>query len=1153
MNICRGIMFILVLICHITHAHTEPFGPQPADEPATSSALASGKWFKIKIYNDGIYRLTYDDLTNMGFSNPAEIRLFGNGGKMLPLMNNMPRYDDLTENAVYMSKGTDGIFNAGDFILFYAKGPQSWNYNTGTGMFEYELHNFSAASYYFLTTTYGDGLKITVSPAVSGLPDESVNEYDYFDYHERNLRNFLKSGRQWFGERIDYEAYDTTFNFTGLEITSAVKVKFNVVSRSKNTKVFTLRNNGSVFGTISVPAVILENTTGIYANQKSGQFSFFATGNQINLSVAYNKTLSSDEGFLDYITINVRRKLSLYDNLLFFRDVTWTGAGKIAEYSIENCNANTEIWDVTDSHHIKQVPAQLFGNILKFSDSTSILKEYAAVNTAAVFPKPQISSVDNDAGIIANQNLHAADPVEMLIVTHPQFSEAADSIAAFHRQRDSLTVLVVSTDQIYNEFSSGAPDVSAIRDMAGMLYNRATGDDNRLKYLLLLGDGSYNNISNASGNSNYILTYQSENSLNAGSSYVSDDFFGLMEDGEGGSNSMEDFSLDLAVGRLPAKSPEEAMAMYRKIRHYNSSETMADWRNNILFAADDEDGNLHMTQANSLADWVGANYPRFNIKKVLIDAYRQESTSTGARYPEVNRIINDNFNKGLLIFNYTGHGGVRYLAAERILLDEDLETFTNFDNLPLLVTATCEFSRFDDLTDNDGELIENTSAGEYSLLNPAGGSIALFTTTRIVYSDQNHNLNSKFFEIVFERDAENHYRKLGEAIRIAKNQSGDNRNKLNFILLGDPALSLAIPEYTIVTDSLNGVAIADPLDSLKAFSSVHISGHIEDYNNNLQSTYNGLLYPSVYDKSRLASTLANDNGATMQFTVRENLIFKGKISVINGKFSFDFQVPKDIEYNYGTGKITYYSDNQTTDGNGYFSDFIIGGTNTGVTLDNKGPDLSLFLNDPNFNNQGITNTNPVIYALINDESGINTVGNGIGHDITGVVDDNVADPIVLNEYFEANLDDYTSGILQYPMKNLTPGWHSLKVKVWDIFNNSSEKTIAFHVLSGSETKMANVFNYPNPATIETFFVFEHNMPGEELKVAISIYNMEGRIIAVLNYSLITDGFNSGAISWNLHDQNGNPLRQGIYPYKIRITNTDGSYAESFQKLVIIRQ
>ena len=740
----------------------------------------------------------------------------------------------------------------------------------------------------------------------------------------------------------------------------------------------------------------------------------------------------------------------------------------------------------------------------------------------------------------------------MLIVTHPLFKAAADSLAKLHREKDGLSVFVATTQQIYNEFSSGAPDISAIRDFARLMYRSSTGDNDRLHYLLLLGDGSYNNISQSAGNSNFIPTYQSENSLNASYSYVTDDYYGFMDDNEGGSGVMESYFLDLGVGRLPVKTAAEATIVFRKIKSYVYDENFSDWRNNIMFIADDEDANIHMQQSNELADWVSSNYPEFAVRKVFLDAYRQTSTSSGTRYPDVNRIIYENIHKGILIFNYTGHGGERGLAAEQILMRDDIQKLSNSDRLPLFVTATCEFSRFDELLYDGTTMLESTSAGEVSLLNEKGGSIGLVTTTRIAYSDRNHFLNTRFYRFVFEHDAEGHRYRLGDVIRLTKDSTGVERNKLNFILLGDPALTLAIPEYNVVTDSLNGISVSEPVDTLKAFSRIRISGHIENENNIISENYSGTIYPSVLDKALTISTLANDGGDTMQFDLQDKMIFKGKAEVKNGMFSFEFIVPKDISYNMGNGKILYYAEDNNTDAHGMFNSFIIGGTDPGGTDDMAGPVIELYMNDENFHNLGITNTSPVIFAKISDESGINMVGNGIGHDIAGIIDNNTSEPVILNDFYETSLNDFTIGTITYPMHDLDEGWHSLKIKAWDVFNNSSEQIIEFRVISSENIIVANTFNYPNPALDHTWFHFENNRPGEELFVTVEVYDLTGKMVAIIKDNVFSSGFSSD-ILWDISDFNGNTLKKGIYPYRIIIRDRSGSYAESNEKLIVTGQ
>ncbi len=1150
-NRCLILLTFLTIHLYAAAQIPELHSAYVSAEPAGSSVLATGKWYKIKIKSTGIYRLTYEDLVSMGFSDPGNISVFGNGGRMLPLMNNVARYDDLIERPVYMSKGADGIFNQGDYLLFYGEGPVTWNYYPDAGMFLHKVHEYSNATYYFITDG-GQKLRITERPQLTGSHTaESVNFVDY-NYYDKPRFNVLESGRQWFSNRLNIKPFDTTFSFPGILTSSTVRVKVGVAGRSEVKRTFPLKQNNSTIGTLTTNPIILTNKTGAYADGAEGYFSFVPAGDKVNLNLTFTRAGASDEGYLDYITLNARRRLSFTGDFMFFRDTTRLGSTSVVRYTIENCTSQTEIWDITNPFQIVKVPAVLNGSSLRFTDSTRSLHEYVVLNTGAVFPKPLFNSDEPDLGIVPSQNLHGLGSYDMLIITHPDFIAAADSIAEFHMTKDGLTVYTATTDQVYNEFSSGARDVSAIRDFAKMMYDR--GGANKLKYLLLVGDGSYYNLSSNNKISGYIPTYQSEQSLNAASSYVSDDFFGYMEFHEGGSNFMETYTMDIGVGRLPVKTAGEALDIYRKIKNYNRAENKGDWQNNILFAGDDQDGNLHMNQANQLATWVESTHPDYAVKKVFLDAYPQVSSSTGTRYPDANRIIRNNFEKGLLIFNYTGHGGELGLADEQILMREDLSALKNFNNLPLFITATCEFSRFDDLAHTEnGELTESTSAGEYSILNPNGGSIALVSTTRVVWSGENHQLNTRLLQIALNRDENGNYRTLGEIVRLTKNALGSSKNKLNFILLGDPALKLAIPSYKVVTDSVNSYPADQKTDTLKAFSKVVITGHIEDQEQNMLTTYNGILIPSVYDKQKTVTTLANDIGALpMQFTVTEDLLFKGRTSIKNGKFRFEFNIPKDITYNYGNGKISYYSTNNESDAKGSFSGFVIGGTNEQAQPDNEGPVITLYLNDQYFNDKGITSQNPVIYAEISDESGINTIGNGIGHDIIGIIDDDRTNPVVMNDFFESSLDDNTSGTLIYPMFALSEGMHSLRVKVWDIYNNSSEAVIEFRVISDNRIVITRVGNYPNPASDHTSFVFEHNQAGKELNATITIFDMSGRIIYTYNETISAGGFNSVLPQWDLRDMYGNPLMPGIYPYQIRITDGEGSYAEGYQKLVVVR-
>jgi len=647
---------------------------------------------------------------------------------------------------------------------------------------------------------------------------------------------------------------------------------------------------------------------------------------------------------------------------------------------------------------------------------------------------------------------------------------------------------------------------------------------------------------------NYILTYQSENSLRPTQSYVTDDFFGLLDDTEGGSDGL----IDIGIGRLPVTSAEEAQDVTDKIIRYGSPEAMGDWRNIICFIGDDEDNNIHMRDANTLATFIDTVYPVFNVQKIFLDAYPQVSSPRGESYPEVNTAINNRINSGALIINYTGHGNERGLAHEQILSMDDISSWKNKNRLPLFITATCEFSRFDDIDmDVNGEIKKKTSAGEKVILNPFGGGIGLLTTTRLVYSSPNFILNQNFYKYAFKRDSQMKPYKLGDILRLTKNVSGSGINKRNFTLLGDPALALSYPLYNIITDSINGHDI-ETADTLEALSRVTISGHIENLTGEIPDTFSGIVYPMIFDKSSIVNTLGNDEAPVMQFKVQDNIIYKGKATISNGKFSFSFVVPKDISYNIDYGKISYYATNSVFDANGVYKEILIGGFSAEIISDMEGPEIDLYMNNRNFVSGGITDENPKILAFISDPNGINTVGNGIGHDITAVLDNDYRNLIVLNNYYESDLNSYQNGKIEYQLSGLSEGNHNVVLKIWDVLNNSAEASIEFVVTRSSGFIIEELFNYPNPFTDNTSFVFEHNQADSELNILLQVFTLSGKIIKTIETQIYSDGFRSDPITWDGLDDHGNKIGAGIYIYRLQVRSSNNQMVVKTQKLVILR-
>jgi hypothetical protein len=1114
-----------------------------------NSVLNTGDWYKIAIANDGVYKLSYSFLQNLGIDmslvNPKNIRIYGNGGGMLPELNSVSRPDDLVENAVFVNGESDGVFNVNDFVLFYGKGPNTWSYSgAACGKFSHTLNLYSDSAYYFINFDIGVGKRIQTQ-ASSILPvTKNVTSFDDYAFHENDNVNSLKSGKCWYGEYFENNpSYNFPFSFPDIDMSSPAVVKVSIASRCFTNAANYIIGSQSGSASITIPSTI-DALDSDYVKVGTGCFNFNPTSPLVTVNIT--KQTSNAIAWLDYVEVNLRRLLKLSANQMIFRDVNSVGANNISQFNITS-NSPIQVWDVTDISNVKQQDVLFVGASSKFTLPTDNLRQFVAFNGTTYYTPLAV-------GKVFNQNLHALSNRAYIIIAHPDFFQEAEQLAAYHENVDGLSSVVVTTDQIYNEFSSGAQDVSAIRDFVKMFYDKANTTAELPKYLLLFGDGSFDPKHRFSNNTNFIITYQSENSSIATASYVSDDFFGLLDDNEG---VWAADAVDLGIGRFPVKSKLEAQTAVNKVINYkktgsatsenNSSTTFGNWRNIICFIGDDQDLDTHVSQADQLATLVDTTYGDYNVDKIYLDAYLQETKPGGNRYPLVVEAINRRVDQGALVINYTGHGGELGLAHERIVDIPQINKWSNGNKLFLFYTASCEVSRYDDPN--------RTSAGEYAFLNSNGGAIALFSTVRVVYSYPNFNLNRDFYKAVF-KPINGKMPRLGDIYKFSKTQPGGNSvNSRNFTLLGDPALTLAYPKYDIATDSVNSVAVsANSSDTIKALSFVTVSGHVKDGNGNLNSTFNGVLYPTVYDKSQSITTLSNDGVAEsppFTFKLQNNILYNGKVSVINGMFKFSFIVPKDIAYNYGFGRISYYSDNGEEDANGFYEKIVVGGSNASPIADLVGPETHLYMNDTKFVFGGLTNENPYLYSILKDANGINTVGNGIGHDITAVLDGSNEKTTVLNDYYQADLNSYKSGTIRYPYSDLTEGKHTLKLKVWDVYNNSSECYTEFIVAKSGQLALSHVLNYPNPFTTRTQFYFEHNQSSNMLDVEVQIFTIAGKLVKTINKIVGTNGYRSDPMEWDGRDDFGDKIGRGVYIYRIKVKTNDGSTAEKYEKLVIL--
>jgi hypothetical protein len=1118
-------------------------GSRGGNSWADNSVLNAGQWCKLATGEDGIYRVNYNDMKSYGFSlsdlSSDQIKLFGTGAGMLPFRNDAERPDDLVQIPIDVVDGGDGTFDSGDYLLFYGEDQIKWTYQNE--IFAHDLNPFSDSAFYFLTIngTAQPAKRVQID-AVSASSTRTSEFYDYLDLYEEENVNLIKSGRRWYSlEFGSVTSKDFGFSVPNIDRSFPARLTARYAARSIGVSgvsvALSLPSQGGVSDVNSVSPVA-DFYGALYADDGALSLSVNPSDGDLltKFELIQGPNLQS-KAWLDFIELHARRSISFLSPFMAFRDVMSVQTNAITEFRIK-ASEEIRVWDVTEVGSLKEM--SLSGGVVNswsFKASTSVLKEFVVFNESS-YRSPR------KVGFIENQNLHALSGVEYVIVSHPAFKVYADRLANLHSSLDGMSTVVVTPQQIYNEFSGGAQDVTAIKEFMRMLYHEADSSGGvKPRYLLLFGDASYDYKDKISGNSNFVPTHQMLNSLSPTGSIASDDYFGLLDDDEG--ESQYDF-LDIGIGRLPARTRKEAEDMVGKIERYaQNASSFGDWRNKIAFVADDadkSDGQTFMRDFETLGNVLDANAQEFVIDKVYMDSYKQQLGSGGARYPDGADAVSDRVSKGALMMYYIGHGGELGWAHERILEVQTINKWTNIDNLPLFITATCEFARFDDP--------RRTSGGEYVLLNPSGGGIALLTTTRAVYSSPNLTLTTEFTSQAFENLSGDKPR-LGDLMLQTKIRTLDTNtsaalNSRSFALLGDPALRLAYPE--------NRIQITAMPDTIGALGKVKVEGMVTDYSGNQMENFNGILYPSVYDKAANTQSLDNDGSGPFTYKEWRNLVFKGKTSVKNGAFSFEFVVPKDIIRTFDIGRINLYANNSDEDANGDYRSFSIGGLSDNPVVDEDGPEIDLFMNNTKFVFGGLTNESPNLYAEVFDENGINMVGSGIGHDITAVLDNNTSNTLVLNEYYEADLDSYTSGKVLYPFRDLDEGKHSLKLQVWDVNNNPSDSYTEFVVANDEELALEHVLNYPNPFTTNTDFYFEHNKPGQALSVRIEVFTVAGKLVKTFDGEYVSDGFRIGPINWNGRDEFGDILAKGVYLYRVSVKTVLGESVEKYERLVLLK-
>ncbi len=1103
-----------------------------------SSVLSSGHWWKMGIAKTGIYRITYQDLVDMEMNpasvDPSTIRIFGNGGKMLPESNESARPDDLREIAIEVVDGGDGKFDPQDYILFYGTGTEGWDYNYQNGLFHHFTNLYSDLSFYFITSGGETGKRILGQASLDTVPDYLSNSFTDHVFHETDSLNLIKSGKLWVGELFDANKTACSFPLSFPEINPAfpIRIETSVVSRSsKPSRFFVFAND------VPVDTILVEytdpNSINIFARPKTSGAIVPMADSLANFRITYDLPNNNSQGWLDYIEITCQRFLSFRGSQMPFRDPGSIGKDRITRFSLSGIQPSVKIWNITNETDVREIIPELSGELLSFVLKTDSLKEFVAFDGTG-FDSVQL------IGKVENQNLHSALPAKMITIAAPMFLNEAKRLAAFHDSDNGLSTLVVNVEEIYNEFSSGKKDISAIRDFVKMLYDLGSTAD-QPKYLLLFGDGSYDPKNRIPGNNDLIPVFESAESLKPVGTYVSDDFFGIMGEKEGYESNG---SIEVGTGRFPVSSMDEAKTMVDKIIHYsgNSDSICSPWKNTFTFIADDENNNLHFHQAEQLVKIVNDHYPVYNVNKIYLDAYKMVSTPAGDRLPDVNAAINKAMKDGTLILNYTGHGGEDGWSAEKVLTIADISNWDNYNKLPVFITATCEFSRFDNP--------ERLTAGEMVLLQPKGGAIALYSTTRQALATANFKLDTSFFQNLIPGNGLPNPR-MGDLIRISKNRNGNNYSIRNFVLLGDPAQGIAFPENNMTATLINGDSIVSVHDTAMGLSRVTVKGEVRGLTGVKMSGFSGEMFISVFDKPTYHMTIGNTpNSYPEQFRSQTSLLHSGTATVKEGDFECTFVVPMSVTSSLGEAKMSFYSRNGTTDANGYSSQLVVGGKDPSINPVNAGPQIDLYMDSYSFKNGEKTGKNPIMMANLNDPDGINFINLGIGHEISAEMDGDAAALMILNDFYQPEPDQYSSGSVKYALTDLSSGKHTLKVRAWDLYNNSSVKEITFFVTGTPGLSISPVYNFPNPMQDHTKFSFTPGKKFRQLYIQIRIYNFAGQIVKILSKTFDEETIAPLEMEWDGTGENHNLLAPGLYIYQLVAKSDDGSVTKVNQKLVI---
>ncbi len=1097
---------------------------------AGGSKLGTGSWHKIAVESAGVYAIGTSDVPELLGAQCSGIALFGAAGGMLSASNMASHPDDLVPAAIEVEDANgNGIFEAEDCILFYGEGPGVWRYNNSDGLFEYTPHAYANNNYYFLTTGYSpvDSTLRLQSASYTATTTATTGSYTAVAlYHEESV-NPVEGGPLWMAERLStaMPSRSHTLALPAEPEGGNATVRYGLAHLSDYAGQFTLAAGGETWS----------NHFDAYNTYNTFCHRLTACGNEVELKLTYTPRENTAAGYLDFIEVSATVPLAYQGGQQLLRSTQRLQEGSVGRFAGTGYAEGMRLWDVSEPEQPREIAVHAeAGGGFGFAAPTDAPRTLVAFTRESAMHPTGIEAV-------RNQDIHGAEVPEYVIVTHRSFEAQAQRLANLHREEEGLRVLVVTQEEVFNEYSSGRPDPIAIRQMMRSLRAKdSTGENPR--HLLLFGKGTYDNRNLLGSNQLSTITYQYGNTvLSDVAAYPSDDVYGYLDDNTTGVFEGE---LSVGIGRLPAKTVEEAEHLVDKIEGYMSKRDLAqggvrgDWRNRVTLLADDADPStpgdtVFASDAEKMARSIQAKYPELNIDKIYADAYPQQSGASGSYYPEVNNALRQRINYGTLLLNYIGHGSDKYIGTERYMEFSDIEQYTNTDRLAFFVTSTCSFGHYD--------LVGDICGAEAFLLADAAG-VGIVTAARPIH--HSHPFNSR--ACLYALDPSN---TLGQALRRTKNEVSASHC---IALLGDPALRLSIPAKDVVVTAINGRQVSpEATDSAQVLSRVTVEGEIRDGGGTLDSTFNGTIYPIVFDRQSKSSTLANDNDSTeVEFVQQKSVLYKGRHGVSGGRFSYSFVIPKDVAYHYDYAKLSHYArSDDNDDATGQYSNIMFGGLDSAAGQTGGYPSVKLYIGDTNFLSGGLTNEMPTLYARLADSAGINAAGSGLGHDITATVDGNPYSTVILNDYYEPSIQDSRCGEVRYTLGKLEEGSHTLTVKCWNIFNRSASATIGFTVANDRQKQIGVFAAAPNPAHERTTLRIEHNADTALQRATVEIYDIRGARLRQLSAAGANDGSCVIALPWDFRTEGGATVPSGVYMVRATLVTSTGDVLTKTAKVV----